>query len=85
MADGEKLHRTYGLGFVDQILEVLHCDGFQHVPALAGGIADVQDNIRDGVEIKLPHFGRQGQLPLAVSNARVLEGQIPLVLQVRLK
>jgi len=68
---------------------MVHCGLAQQAAAIAGGIADVQDDVADRLVVELARIapagiGRQLQLPFA-EHTGVLEWQVTLVAQVGLE
>src|SRR5215211_4133908 len=65
MPHGEQTHRPNRLSFVDAGFEVAYRAGSEQAAAFAGCVAEVEDDIGDGVVVELAHVGGQVQLPLA--------------------
>ena len=86
---GKKARRTECLGHLDSRLHVLHRSVTQQPAARPCRVADVQNNVADRVIVELQRFflrriGGKIDLPFA-DGAGVLEGQVPLVAEIRLE
>ena len=67
---------TDGLRVLDLVLKILDRRGFQQFSAFPGGVADVQDDVGDGVEIELLHVGRAASFAIGCRRRRRFKGQI---------
>ena len=85
MANREQTDRPDGLGLVDLSLKILNCRRLENLAPFARRVADMHNDIRDGVEVELLHIRRQRQLPLAACDARPLEGEKAHRLQIGLE
>ncbi len=81
MPHREEQRGSHGLRLANLGFQIGQRRGFQRLPTLSSGVADVKNHIADGVEIELRNIGGNSQLPLA-DHARVLERKIAFIVQI---
>src|SRR5689334_6156473 len=84
VARGKEPYGPCRLSGVDLSRQFSHGGVAQRIASLAGRVAQVEDDICDGVVVELAQVLRQRDLPLA-DRAGALEGEVAFVVQVGLE